>query len=142
MTEGARLFVGNRATGNYTLGPVRSGDQVVMLATGTGEAPHNAMIAELLARRHEGRILAASCVRYHSDLAYLETHRRLESQFANYRYLTLTTREPENLDPEAPGFLGKMYLQQYVESGRFERDAKPRPSIRTAHTFFSAEAPP
>jgi ferredoxin--NADP+ reductase len=56
-------------------------------------------------------------------LGYLEKHLALEKAYGNYRYLWLTTREPENLDPSAPGFVGKRYLQEYFESGAFERDA-------------------
>jgi len=36
--------------------------------------------------------------------------------------MAITTREPENLDPAAPGYVGKRYLQDYFESGAFERE--------------------
>ena len=41
---------------------------MLFLATGTGEAPHNYMLWELLRRGHTGRILSACCVRYRRDL--------------------------------------------------------------------------
>ena len=117
-----RLFVGPRITGHYTLAPVTSAQDVLFLATGTGEAPHNAMIAELLDRGHTGKILSAVCVRRRTDLAYLATHAALERQFPNYRYLPLTTREPVNVDRARPDYVGKQYLQNVIESGRLESE--------------------
>lgn len=114
----ARLFVGPRPKGHYTLAPVKPDDQVIFLATGTGEAPHNAMLGELLARRHRGRILNVVSVRNGCDLGYLSTHRRVESLWPNYRYVTLTTREPKNIDPAHPEFVGKWRLQDFITSGK------------------------
>ena len=139
LAVGDRLFVGPHAHGQYTLRGVGPDDDIIFAATGTGEAPHNAMLAELLASRavgqasslthqagsliygHRGRIALATCVRQQRDLAYLATHRRLEQMFPQYRYFGLTTREPWNLDPAHPDFVGKSYLQDFFGSGRFEQ---------------------
>ena len=118
LRPGDRLFVGPKATGHYTLDSVRPDDNVVLVATGTGEAPHNVMVAQLLSTGHRGQIVTVTCVRQRRDLGYLEIHRQLERTHANYRYLTLTTREPENLDASHHEFVGKRYLQDYFESGR------------------------
>lgn len=112
LQPGARLFLGTHAKGTYTLDSVRADEDLIFCATGTGEAPHNAMLAELLAGGHRGRIVSAVSVRHRRDLGYLEVHRELERRFPHYRYLPLTTREPENLDPGHPGYTGKRYLQQ------------------------------
>ncbi|RMG32235.1 MAG: ferredoxin--NADP reductase [Planctomycetota bacterium] len=133
---GDRLYCGNRIRGTYTLRHVRPQDTVVFAATGTGEAPHNAMIAQLLKRGHRPPIVAVTSVRYRRDLAYLQTHRRLQELFDNYRYLPLTTREPENLDPSHPRFVGKRHLQDYFESGAFERDAGITLDPRNTHVFL------
>src|SRR5690606_8327700 len=109
---------------------------VVLAATGTGEAPHNAMAAELLGTGHRGRIVVVTTARMRKDLAYLPTHRRLEAQFANYRYLALTTREPENIDPQAPGYCGKRYLQDYFASGALEQDAGITLDPRSTHVYL------
>jgi len=123
LKSGDRLHVGPKAHGHYSISPVKPTDTVVFAATGTGEAPHNAMIVELLSGAHRGRIFSLVCVRHRRDLAYLREHRRLEAMFPQYRYIALTTREPENLNPSAPGYVGKRYLQDYVASGDFEREA-------------------
>jgi len=136
LVAGDRLFVGERAHGRYTLARVRPVDAVVFAATGTGEAPHNAMVAELLARGHEGPIVSATTVRYRRDLGYLHAHRRLEAAYKQYRYLALTTREPENLNPGVPAYVGKRHLQDLFASGDFERMAGLTLDPGTTHVFL------
>ncbi|MEX0667894.1 MAG: ferredoxin--NADP reductase, partial [Acidimicrobiia bacterium] len=75
------------------------------LATGTGEAPHNAMIVELLRNGHQGPIVSVVSVRFQTDLGYLDRHRQLERRFENYHYLPLVTR-----DRDQP----KLYVQDVI----------------------------
>ena len=136
LREGDRIHLGPRFHGTYTLQDVNSSDHVAFLSTGTGEAPHNAMLAELLRREHKGRIVSVVCTRLRNDLAYLNTHRRVESMFSNYAYSALTTREPENVDPSLPGFIGKRYIQDYFLSGELELDAGFRFDSGNTHVFL------
>lgn len=110
---GDRIYMGRKFTGRYTLDNVDPTDNIVFLSTGTGEAPQNAMVAELLRNNHQGRILSVVCVRFHSDLAYIEEQRKVEEQYPNYQYLVLTTREPENEGR-------KVYIQDLLLSGEIE----------------------
>lgn len=112
LKEGDRLQIGERITGHFTLAPVKPGDSVVFLSTGTGEAPHNYMLWELLRRGHTGKILSACCVRYKHDLGYLEVHQRLMGRYPHYTYLPLTTREA--------GLTRKVYIQDLIVSGELE----------------------
>ncbi|VTR94953.1 ferredoxin--nadp reductase : Probable ferredoxin--NADP reductase OS=Planctomyces maris DSM 8797 GN=PM8797T_00487 PE=4 SV=1: NAD_binding_1 [Gemmata massiliana] len=112
LSEGDRIQIGERITGHYTLDPVKAGDTVIFLGTGTGEAPHNYMTWELLSRGHTGKVVNACCVRYGRDLGYHDTHKKLMSQFPNYTYLALTTREP--------GVTRKVYIQDLITSGELE----------------------
>jgi ferredoxin/flavodoxin---NADP+ reductase len=113
LNEGDRLFLGEKITGHFTLDPVKPTDAVVFLSTGTGEAPHNYMLWELLRRGHEGRILAACCVRYRRDLAYVTIQEELMRRYPNYTYLSLTTREAANVGH-------KVYIQDLITSGQLE----------------------
>jgi ferredoxin--NADP+ reductase len=131
-----RLYVGSKITGHYTLSGVTAAHDVIFLATGTGEAPHNAMVAELLSRSHTGKIVNAVCVRRRTDLAYLAVHQELEQRYAGYRYLPLTTREPENLDRAHPGYVGKQYIQKLIESGRLEEVLGHPLDPRRTHVFL------
>ena len=123
LDEGDRLHTGTKSTGHYTLHNFDPTHDLLFVGTGTGEAPHTAMIAELLHCGHRGHIVCVTCVRQRQDLGYQATFEHLEQQFDNLRYLALTTREPENLDPSTPGYVGKRYIQDYLESGDLERDA-------------------
>jgi ferredoxin--NADP+ reductase len=123
LKAGDRLHMGQKVTGHYTLTGVKPDDTVVFVATGTGEAPHNTMIAELLSQGHAGKLVAVACVRMRQDLGYLQTYRQLEARYAQLKYVVLTTREPENLDPSVPGYVGKRYLQDYFASGDLERES-------------------
>lgn len=110
---GDRIFMSHKFTGRYTLDGVEPTDNVVFLSTGTGEAPQNAMTAELLRRGHKGSILNLVCVRYRNDLAYLKEQEAVESRFSTYSFEVLTTREPDDLE-------NKRYIQDLVRSGEVE----------------------
>lgn len=114
LKPGDRLYIGERPHGTYTLKSVEKSDTVLLLASGTGEAPHNAMIAELLSRGHTGQIVCTTCVRHEVDLAYISAHRQLEKRFSNYHYVPLTTREVFNLDRSHPHYRGRRYLQDWL----------------------------
>ncbi|MEO1497306.1 MAG: ferredoxin--NADP reductase [Planctomycetota bacterium] len=116
LSVGDRIAMGPRPKGVFTLGEYEPTTNFVFAGTGTGEAPHNAMISKLLAAGHQGRIANLCCVRFASDLAYLETHRKIEERFDNYRYVPLTTREPENRHKEHPGYVGARYVQDVLDA--------------------------
>jgi len=113
LKEEDRLFLGEKIAGHYTLDPVQPGDAVVYLSTGTGEAPHNYMVWDLLRRSHHGPILAACCVRYRRDLGYLALQEELTRRYPQYTYLSLTTREADTVDH-------KVYIQDLITSGQLE----------------------
>jgi ferredoxin--NADP+ reductase len=113
LREGDRVQVGERVTGHFTLDGVKPTDAVVFLSTGTGEAPHNYMLWELLKGGHRGPIVASCCVRYRRDLGYLSTHERLVQDYPGYAYIPLVTREGE-------GATRKVYIQDLITSGDLE----------------------
>jgi ferredoxin--NADP+ reductase len=113
LRTGDRLFLGEKITGHFTLDPVRPGDTVIFLATGTGEAPHNYMLWDLLRKNHVGRILSACCVRYRRDLGYTAIHERLMERHPNYTYVGLTTRDADTVK-------NKVYIQDMITSGLLE----------------------
>lgn len=136
LRPGDRLNVGKKVVGNYTLGEVSPDETVLMLGTGTGEAPHNAMTATLLLAGHRGRIVNACCVRYLGDLGYHTRHVSVMDQYPSYRYLPCTTREPFNIDPSAHGYVGKQYLQDLFTSGKLAEAADDPLSPANTHVFL------
>jgi len=108
-SPGDRIYLGPKVAGRYTLAHVTSPEnRALFLATGTGEAPHNSMIAELLRKGHYGPIVSVVSVRYRDDLAYQDVHIALEKRFPNYRYLPLVTRESGT---------PKRYVQDVIRDG-------------------------
>ena len=106
---GDRIYLGPKVAGRYTLAPVTDpGATLLFFSTGTGEAPHNAMVVELLRKGHHGHIISAVSVRKWADLGYIDHHRTLESRYPNYRYIPMPTREPD---------VPKRYLQDLVSGG-------------------------
>ncbi|TWT67229.1 Ferredoxin--NADP reductase [Allorhodopirellula solitaria] len=133
---GDRVVMERKVTGKYLLGSYDPDDTMLFLGTGTGEAPHNAMAAKLLATGHRGRIIIATSVRYRRDCAYRNEHEVLMQQYDNYVYLALTTREEENIRTDHPNFVGKQYLQALFTSGRLAELAGDPLAPMNTHVFL------
>jgi ferredoxin--NADP+ reductase len=129
LKEGNRLHLGEKIVGRFTLDPVKPDDTVVFLSTGTGEAPHNYMLWELLRHGHPARILAACCVHYRRDLGYLAVHDELMRRYPNYTYVPLTTREPETVNR-------KVYIQDLITGGALEERLGGSLDPATTHVFL------
>lgn len=129
LGQGSRVFVGEKIAGHYTLEPVKPTDNVVFLSTGTGEAPHNYMLWELLHNQHQGKILSACCVRYQRDLGYLPIQQELTRRYPNYKYLSLTTREANNTGQ-------KVYIQDLITSGQLEEHLGDTLDPARTHVFL------
>jgi ferredoxin--NADP+ reductase len=105
---GDRIFLGSKVAGRYTLKPVIDPSRTcVFFSTGTGEAPHNAMVTELLRKGHRGPIVSAVTVRQWADLGYRDEHEDLVARYPNYHYMPLPTRE---------GDIPKQYLQDVISN--------------------------
>jgi ferredoxin--NADP+ reductase len=129
LRENDRLFFGKKITGHYTLEGVREDDTILFLATGTGEAPHNYMLWDLLRRGHRGPILSATCVRQQRDHAYRATHEELMRRYPRYSFLPLTTREPANAGQ-------KVYIQDVITSGQLEERLGEKLDPARTHVFL------
>lgn len=110
LEVGDRLKIGDRAMGVYTADPIGDDDAVIFLATGTGEAPHNYMIWELLGRGHKGKIVSACSARFRRDLYYAPAHEKLKAGCDNYQHFALSTRDVDK----------KRYIQDLLRDGDLE----------------------
>ena len=136
LGAGDRVEVQKKVVGHYTLAGISPTDTVLMLGTGTGEAPHNAMTTKLLAEGHVGKVINVTSVRHGVDLAYAVEHKTLMGRFDNYRYLPFTTRDPVNLDPDHPNYVGKQYLQALYTSGALAEAADDPLDPVNTHVFL------
>ena len=125
---GDRIYLGPKVAGRYTLTPVTDPKgTVVFFATGTGEAPHNAMIVELLRKGHMGPIVSAVTVRNLADLGYIDKQRELESRYPNLHYLPLPTREPG---------IPKRYIQDLITEDFFAKECGVDLDPANTHVFM------
>ena len=125
---GDRIYLGPKVAGRYTLDSVIDPcAPIIFLSTGTGEAPHNAMVTELLRKGHSGPIVSAVTVRMWSDLGYMDKNRLLEARYPNYHYLPTPTRETD---------LPKRYLQDLIADGDFDRLLGEEFNSEKAHAFL------
>ncbi len=131
LQEGDRLSMGEKITGHFTLDPIGNDldKDVIMLSTGTGEAPFNYMTWELLRRGQRGLVVTSCCVRYRRDLAYLATHEKLMQKFPNYVHIPLATRDL------APGE-EKRYIQDLITTGELEARMGKRLDPARMHVFL------
>ncbi len=108
---GDRIYLGPKVAGRYTLNSVVDPEATcIFLGTGTGEAPHNAMVVELLRKGHVGPIVSAVSVRQWADLGYRHKHGVLEARYPNYHYVPMPTREAD---------VPKRYIQDLISSDEF-----------------------
>ncbi len=125
---GDRIYLGPKVAGRYTLASVRNPEgAVVLLSTGTGEAPHNGMVVELLSRGHTGPIVSAVSVRQWADLGYMEKNQRLAERFPNYTYIPLPTRESD---------VPKRYIQDVISDGTITEAVGGSLDPESAHIFL------
>ncbi len=125
---GDRIYLGPKVAGRYTLASVQDPHcAVILLSTGTGEAPHNAMAVELLRKGHVGPLVSAVSVRQWQDLGYLDKHRQLEERYPNYHYLPLPTREPD---------VPKRYIQDLIRDDVFGKDLGITLDPASTHIFL------
>jgi len=136
LRQGDRLHMGPVAHGNYAAVPVQPDQNLLFVGSGTGEAPHNAIVTERLRTGHRGRIAVVTSVRLRRDLAYMEQHRQLEDRFDNYRYVPVTTREPENLEPAHPGYVGRKHIQELYATGELFERIGWEPSPDDTHVYL------
>jgi len=127
LKPGDLLEIGPQVAGDCTVAQVPLEADVLLCATGTGEAPHNALITELLRRGQKGRIGSVVSCRREADLAYRDIHRRLAERHANYAYLAFATRE---------GPLKGRHIQDLLRDGTLTRATRVRLETGAVHVFL------
>jgi len=127
LEDGEKLFLG-KVSGHYCLDSeeVSQKKHLIFCATGTGEAPHNAMVWKLLLEGFEARLTVVTSVRNQTDLGYLHAYETLQEKFPNLTYIALITRDPEN---------PKRYIQDIIENGELEKKLGEKLSPEK-HSFY------
>lgn len=119
LKPGARLFLGAKASGVFTLDRVPTGKAVLLVATGTGLAPYVSMLRTMLVHDVQRKFVVLHGARCSWDLGYRAELESLARLRPNFTYLPSITR-PEQ-DPHFRGLIGR--IQKLVEDGVIESAA-------------------
>jgi ferredoxin--NADP+ reductase len=117
LREGDRVWLGKKITGMFTLEDVRSGHDVLFVATGTGLAPYLSMLRSGY-RFEEGRktvVIHAAKVSW--DLGYSRELSALAARWPGFHYLPII--DEIDRDPEWPGKVG--FVHEYIDDGTVSR---------------------
>lgn len=116
LCPGSRLFLGNKATGVFTLDRVAPPKAVLFIATATGLAPYVSMLRTHLIRDSERRYVVLHGARTSWDLGYRRELESLAKTRANLAYLPSITRP--KADPTFAGLTGR--IPHLLERGVIE----------------------
>lgn len=124
VPEGGRVWMSDRCDGHFTLDKVPPGNNILMIATGTGVAPFMSMIRTAWAKasQQEAALPWKRCALIHgcrveSDLGYRqELEAAAGDESFSFVYLPTLTREPAGNGWD--GLRGR--VQMLLESDRFE----------------------
>jgi ferredoxin--NADP+ reductase len=118
LQAGARIWLGPKATGLFTLKEVPDDANLYLVATGTGLAPYVSMVrSDVLDQSHHRKIVIAHGARYSWDLGYRSELETLQNESKSLVYIPSITRPGE--DDSWAGETG--YLQEQMADGRLER---------------------
>lgn len=110
---GAELSV-RGPMGHFVLKAEAGSREFIFVATGTGVAPMNAFIVELLERGEQRPIKLFFCVRSQADSFYLDFYKQLEEQYSNFEFI-FSLSQPQ---PDWNGCTGRVthMIEEHIQS--------------------------
>jgi ferredoxin--NADP+ reductase len=130
---GDRLWLGPKITGLFTLDQVPPGNNVVMIATGTGLAPYMSMLSTHLMCGDSRHVAVLHGARHSWDLGYRSELMTLQRLCSNFTYIPTISRPAEEpcpwLDPVG-------YVQDLWTNGAIDRLWGFHPKAENTHVFL------
>lgn len=133
LQPGARLWLGPKITGLFTLAEVPADQDVVMVATGTGLAPYMSMLRTGITANPKRRFAVLSGARHSWDLGYTAELTTLARVCPNFTYLPIVSRPKE--EPTAWGG-ATGHVQSLWQDGALERAFGRKPTAGDTHVFL------
>jgi len=133
LQPGARLWVGPKISGMFTLADVPPDQNVVLVATGTGLAPYMSMLRTRLEAGDQRQVAVLVGARHSWDIGYvaeLSTMQRLVSRFA---FLPTVSR-PEGEPAKWGGHVG--HVQSLWSDGALAHAWGRKPTPADTHVFL------
>lgn len=130
LQMGARLHVGKRILGVFTLADSPPDADIVMVATGTGLAPYVSFLRSHVAERPDTRMAIIHGASHTWDLGYYSELTFLEQTFANFFYFPTLTHADENWT----GY--RMWIEELLSEGELEKRAEIELDPDKTHFFL------
>ncbi len=117
LGEGDRVWLGPKLKGMFTLDDVPAGNDVVMVATGTGLAPYLSMLRSAYEFDENRATVVGHAARVSWDLGYRQELESLAARYPNFHYLPII--DEIDRDSDWKGEVG--FVNRFVEEGTFEK---------------------
>jgi len=108
LGEGDRLYMDEKCRGTFTLEPVPPGQDLVMIATGTGLAPYVSMLRTYRRTGFWNKCIVIHGTRLARDLGYRHELEQIASEEPDVIYIPTCTREPQASSWE--GLRGRVHV--------------------------------
>jgi len=133
LKPGARLWLGPKIAGLFTLDHVPDNRHLVLISTGTGLAPYVSMVRSRLACGGPRRIAVIHGARHSSELGYRSELEALDHMCNNFTYLPVISRPDEETLPwrHASGYVQSLWTDESLPE---KLDFTPDP--QTTHVFL------
>lgn len=132
LQVGDRLWIGPLIKGKFVLNSTAAGNDLVMIATGTGIAPFVSMLREFCSKPRWQKCVVIHGVRCVADLAYRQELEQYADASKGFFYIPTVTREPANSN--WPGLRGR--VQDIVQGDDFLRIVGEPLTPATWHVFL------
>lgn len=133
LRQGDTLWLSPRIVGMFTLADVPDGQNLVMMATGTGLAPYMSMLRTDLKRFHDRKVAVIHGARHSCDLGYRSELITMARMCDWLTYIPCVTRPDQE---PAPWYGRKGYLQDVWRDRLVERSWGFRPAPDNTHVFL------
>ena len=133
LQTGSRLWLGPKITGLFTLDDVPPGQNLVLVATGTGLAPYMSMLRTRLSAGGGHRVAVLVGARHSWDIGYQAELRTMQRLVPEFTFLPIVSRPAE--EPTAwGGAVG--HVQSLWTGGALEKAWGVRPTPADTHVFL------
>lgn len=133
LQPGARLWLGPKITGLFTLADVPPDQNLVMVATGTGLAPYMSMLRTRLTAGGGRRVAVLVGARHSWDIGYQAELRTMQRLVPEFTFLPIVSRPAEEPTPWA-GRVG--HVQSLWTGGALQEAWGTRPTPADTHVFL------
>ena len=133
LEPGDKVHLGPKIAGMFTLQELPDGQNVVMIATGTGLAPYMSMLRTYLASHTWERVAALHGARHSWDLAYTAELETMGALSPNFNYMPIISR-PKNEPIPWDGYAG--YVQDLWTNGIIKKTWGFTPEPGNTHFFL------